>query len=180
MRQRFRICCDRSAERHTGGTRGVSEPVKSPKHDDAKDDDSEKAAGESKCCPFAVGTWSFQHLPCDQRDEHGADQNARMLGCEEQTCCQADDEQADERWPGSESVERPDSGDKETGHSDIGGYKGRVCENVGIKDHQSESNKTGRVAKPLPSRQKHNEAQSESKQLRAHPHLEDEMLSVSV
>ena len=52
--------------------------------------------------------------------------------------------------------------------------------NIGIKDHEDESNKTGRVAKPLPSRQKHQKTQSERKQLRACPHLEDELLSVSV
>src|ERR1035438_7328625 len=113
MRQRLRVSCDRSAERHTGRTRGVSKPVKSPKHEDAKDDDSEKAAGESKCYSFALDTWSLQHLPCDQRDEHRADQNARMLGCEEQTCCQADEEQADECWSGSETVKRPNCCDKE-------------------------------------------------------------------
>jgi len=55
--------------------------------------------------------------------------------------------------------------------------RAECCKNVGIKDHESKSNKTGRVAKPLPSRQKHEEGQSESKQLRARPHLEDEMLS---
>jgi len=59
-------------------------------------------------------------------------------------------------------------------------YKRRVCKNVGIKDHESKSNKTGRIAKPLPRSKKHEEAQSESKKLRARPHLEDEMLSVSV
>src|ERR1700685_99348 len=98
MRQRLRVCRDRSAERHTGRTRGGSTPVKSPKHEGGKDADSEKAAGESKCYSFALGTWSRQHLPCDQRDEHRADQNARMLGCEEQTRCQADEEQATQRW----------------------------------------------------------------------------------
>jgi hypothetical protein len=55
-----------------------------------------------------------------------------------------------------------------------------VCKNVGIKDHESKSNETGRVAKPLPGCQKYEEAQSESKQLRARPHLEDETLPVSV
>ena len=91
-----------------------------------------------------------------------------------------DKQQADQRWSGSEAVKRPNCCDKEARHSDIGGYKGRVRKNVGIKDHQSKSNETDRVAKPLPSRQKHEEAQSESKQFRARSHLEDKMLSISV
>ena len=52
--------------------------------------------------------------------------------------------------------------------------------NVGIKDHENKSDKTGRIAKPLPRCQKHQKAQSQRKQLRARPHFEDELVSVSV
>ncbi len=55
-----------------------------------------------------------------------------------------------------------------------------MCKNVGIKHHKSKRNNTGRIAKPFASSQKYKKAQSERKQLRTRPHLEDELVSVSV